>query len=302
MSGASYDVIILGAGPAGLQAAIHAVRRKASVLVVGKTIKSSAYRAHIENFCCLEGQSGEEMLNLARAKAEASGAEFREEDVTALDTDENNYIVDVESGSRLSAHALVLGMGISRNTLGLENEKALVGKGVSYCVDCDGPLFKNEPIAVAGCGSAAGSGALTMVFYTDEIHLICEKFEVGDHLAQNLRQSDIEVHEGRKVAKIKGDDRVEGLVLDDGNELDVNGLFIELGAKGAVGLAGGLGVMLDESMKYVAVNKKQETNLPGVYAAGDICGPPWQVAKSVGEGCVAGMEAAAYARKLKRRG
>ncbi len=129
-----------------------------------------------------------------------------------------------------------------------------------------------------------------------------KELDVGDHLAQNLRQSAIEVHEGRKVEKIKGDERVEGLALDDGTELDVNGIFIEQGAKGAVGLAGGLGVMLDESMKYIAVNKKQETNLPGVYAAGDICGPPWQVAKSVCEGCVAGMEAAAYARKLKRKG
>lgn len=302
MSDAFYDVIVLGAGPAGLQAAIHAVRRKVSVLVAGKTIKSSAYRAHIENFCCLEGQSGEEMLNLARAKAEASGAEFRQEDVTALGTDENNYFVDMESGERLLAHALVLAMGISRNTLGLANEKALVGKGVSYCVDCDGPLFKNEPVAVAGCGSAAASGALTMMFYTDKIHLICEELEVGDVLARNLRQSDVEIHEGRKINKIKGDDRVVGVGLDDGTELDVNGIFIELGAKGAVGLAGGLGVMLDESMTFIAVNKKQETNLPGIYAAGDICGPPWQVAKSVGEGCVAGMEAAAYARKLKRKG
>jgi thioredoxin reductase (NADPH) len=301
MTEVTYDVIILGAGPAGLQAAIHAVRRKVSVLVVGKTIKSSAYRAHIENFCCLEGQSGEEMLNLARAKAEASGAEFREEDVTALDADGSNYIVEVESGARLSAHALVLAMGISRNTLGLANEKALVGKGVSYCVDCDGPLFKNEPVAVAGCGSAAVSGALTLVFYTDEIHLVCETLEVGAHLAQTLRQSSINVHEGRKVAEIKGDDRVEGLALDDGTKLDINGIFIELGAKAALGLAGGLGVMLDETMKYVAVNKKQETNLPGIYAAGDICGPPWQVAKSVGEGCVAGMEAAAYTRKVKRK-
>lgn len=301
MTEETYDVIILGAGPAGLQAAIHAVRRKVSVLVAGKTIKSSAYRAHIENFCCLEGQSGEEMLNLARAKAEASGAEFREEDVTALDTDGSNYIVEVESGARLSAHALVLAMGISRNTLGLTNEKALVGKGVSYCVDCDGPFFKNEPVAVAGCGSAAVSGALTLVFYTDEIHLVCEKLEVGDHLAQTLRESTINVHEGRKVVGIEGNDRVEGLVLDDGTRLDVNGIFIELGAKAALGLAGGLGVMLDETMKYVAVNKKQETNLPGIYAAGDICGPPWQVAKSVGEGCVAGMEAAAYTRKVKRK-
>ena len=91
------------------------------------------------------------------------------------------------------------------------------------------------------------------------------------------------------------------MVLDDDTELAVNGLFIEQGAKGAVELTVNIGVMLDETMKYIAVNKKQETNLPGVYAAGDICGPPWQVAKAVGEGCVAGLEAAGYAQKRKRQ-
>jgi thioredoxin reductase (NADPH) len=302
MNDSFYDVIILGAGPAGLQAAIHAARRKSSVLVIGKTIKSSAYRAYIENFCCLGSGSGEEMLYLARAKAEDSGAVILEEDVTAIDSDNTAYIVETESGNHVKGTALVLAMGISRNRLGLANEKALVGKGVSYCVDCDGPLFKGEPIAIVGCGSAAVSGALTMVFYTDKIHLVCERLEVGDHLAQNLRESHIELHEGRKVIRINGEDSVKGLILDNETELDVNGVFIELGAKGAIGLAGGLGVMLDETMKYINVNKKQETNLPGVYAAGDICGPPWQVAKSIGEGCVAGLEAAAYARRSKRTG
>ncbi len=297
----NYDVIILGAGPAGLQAAIHAARRKVSVLVIGKMAKSSAYQAHIDNFCCIEGRSGEEMLAVARQQAEVSGAALREEDVTAVEAGENGYRVEVESGQRLGASALVLAMGISRNTLGLAGEKALVGKGVSYCVDCDAPFFKNQPVAVAGCGSAAVSGALTLRFYSDRIHLICEQLDVGDHLAGHLRQSDIVLHEGRKISEIVADDNgVTGLVLDDGTDLAVNGIFIELGAKGAVGLAGNLGVMLDDTMKYIAVNKKQETNMAGIYAAGDICGPPWQVAKSVGEGCVAGMEAAGYARRLKR--
>jgi thioredoxin reductase (NADPH) len=95
---------------------------------------------------------------------------------------------------------------------------------------------------------------------------------------------------------------VEGIELDDGNRINSSGLFIELGAKSAVALAGVLGVKMDcETMKYIAVNRKQETNIPGVYAAGDICGPPWQVAKAVGEGCVTGMEADAYVRKLKAR-
>lgn len=79
-------------------------------------------------------------------------------------------------------------------------------------------------------------------------------------------------------------------------------VFIELGATGAVDFASRLGILLDETMKYIAVNRKQETNLPGVYAAGDICGPPWQVAKSVGEGCVAGIEAASFAGRRKRSG
>jgi thioredoxin reductase (NADPH) len=80
--------------------------------------------------------------------------------------------------------------------------------------------------------------------------------------------------------------------------LNVDGIFIELGAKGALELASKLGVVLDpENFKYIVTNKKQETNIPGIYAAGDICGPPWQVAKAVGEGCIAGLEAAAYAKK-----
>jgi thioredoxin reductase (NADPH) len=100
--------------------------------------------------------------------------------------------------------------------------------------------------------------------------------------------------------EILGDGSVNGLVLDDETHIEVGGIFIELGAKGATTLAGTLGVALDqETMKYIQTNKKQETNVPGIYAAGDMCGPPWQVAKAVGEGCVAGLEAAAYVKRLR---
>lgn len=295
----NQDVIILGAGPAGLQAAIHAVRRKVSVAVIGKSEKSSAYRAHIDNFCCVEGQSGREMLARGREKAEAAGAVFYNEDVTALQADENGYRVELANGRSLSAPALVLAMGISRNTLGLPEEKTLTGKGLSYCVDCDGPLFRNKTVAVVGCGSAAVSGALTMLFHAQKVYLVCVQLEVNDYLARHLRDSQIILYEGRTVSRIKGEDTVTGLILDDGVELDTDGVFVELGAKGAINLASGLGVLPDQTMRYIATGKQQETNLPGVYAAGDICGPPWQVAKSVGEGCVAGLEAASYARKAK---
>ncbi len=112
-----------------------------------------------------------------------------------------------------------------------------------------------------------------------------------------MRQSAVRLRENSGVKEILGLEAVEGVVLEEGGRLDVQGVFIELGAKGVMGLAGLLGVRLDDEMKYIQTNKKMETNVPGVYAAGDITGPPWQVAKAVGEGCVAGLEAAGYAKR-----
>ena len=112
----------------------------------------------------------------------------------------------------------------------------------------------------------------------------------------------MEIHNGRSVSRILGDSEVQAVLLDNGQKIETSGVFIELGAKGAIELVSGLGVALDsDTMRFVATNKKQETNVLGLYAAGDICGPPWQIAKAVGEGCVAGLEAATYARRARTR-
>jgi thioredoxin reductase (NADPH) len=132
------------------------------------------------------------------------------------------------------------------------------------------------------------------------VHLVCSGLQVSDLLAHQVRQSSIHLHEARKVTRILGEREVEAVALDDGARIEVKGVFIELGAKGAVGLAGELGVALDaQTMQFIVTNKKQETNVAGVYAAGDVCGLPWQLAKAVGEGCVAGLEAAAYAKRTR---
>ena len=301
MSKEAQDVVILGTGPAGLQAAIHASRKKINVMVLGRQHKSSAYRAHIENYCCISGVSGEAMLQEGRLKAEQYGAVLLDEDAIGISRQGEGFQVKAESGRTFYAKALILAMGISRNKLNVAGEKDFLGRGVSYCVECDANFYKGEPVAVVGCESAAVSGALTLLFYATDVHLICEKLQVAETLARQLKDSAIILHEGKKVKEIKGRDGVEAIVLDDETEVKVRGIFIELGAKGAIELAGGLGVLLDaESMQYITTNKKQETNIPGIYAAGDICGPPWQVAKAVGEGCIAGLEAAAFAAKHRR--
>ncbi|MFZ5586888.1 MAG: NAD(P)/FAD-dependent oxidoreductase [Thermodesulfobacteriota bacterium] len=300
MARQDFDVVVLGTGPAGLQAAIHAVRGKVSVLVLGRPHQSSLFKAHVENYCCLPAFAGPEMLEDGRRQAGEFGAVFREEDVVGVEPAAGGFLIRLEGGDQVAAKALVLAMGVSRHKLGVPGEKDFLGRGVSYCVDCDGGFFRNQPVAVVGGGSAAVSGALTLLFVASEVHLVCRELAVGEVLGQKLGESAIQLHLGRWPQQIVGAGQVEALVLDDGQRLEVNGVFIELGAKGAVELAGGLGVALDsETMKYIATDKKQATSLAGVWAAGDITGPPWQMAKAVGEGCVAGLEAAAYVKRLR---
>ncbi|MEJ2233585.1 MAG: FAD-dependent oxidoreductase [Syntrophobacterales bacterium] len=235
-----YDVIILGSGPAGLQAAIHAARAKVSVLVMGKPAKSSLHRAHIENYCCMEKTAGEDLLQQGIQQAEAAGTNFMYEDVIEVSQEDQWFIIRNESGKDLRCRALILAMGISRNKLRVPGEKELLGRGVSYCVDCDGGFFRNEPVSVVGNESAAASGALTMTFYASHVHLVCDHLEISEALAYQLSESEITIHEGRKVTEITGQEQVEGVVLDDGTRLEVKGVFIELGAKGAIELASAL--------------------------------------------------------------
>ena len=299
---ANYDVIILGTGPAGLQAAIHAARKKVTVLVMGKETKSSLYHAHVENFFSLFNISGEDMLDVGRQQATSFGAELLEDDVLSVASDGPLFKVVTESGQELLSKALIVATGSTRNKLRVAGEKEYLGKGVSYCVECDANFYKGEDVAVVGGASAAVSGALTLLGYAKTVHLICGELEVSEALKAQLKKSAVIVHEKTKVKEIAGQTGVEAIDLDDGSRLEVSGVFIELGAKGIMELATHLGVQLDDEMKYIDTNKKMETNIPGVYAAGDICGPPWQMAKAVGEGCVAGLGAATYTKKLTSAG
>ena len=298
----NYDVVILGTGPAGLQAAIHAARKKVSVLLLGKEIKSSLFHAHVENFCSLFNVKGEEMLSVGRQQAVNFGSDVLEEDVLQVLPADQHFGIVVESGQELQAKSLIIATGTNRNKLGVTGEKELLGRGVSYCVECDANFYKGDDVAVIGSASAAVSGALTMLDYAATVHLICEKLEVTAALEKQLKNSAVIIHEDRQVKQIVGQSSVEEVVLKNGSKIPVSGVFIELGAKGVMELATHLGVQLDDQMKYIQTNKKMETNVPGVFAAGDICGPPWQMAKAVGEGCVAGLGAAGYARKQARTG
>ena len=296
------DVVIIGAGPAGIQAAIHAVRKKCDVLLLGRIERSALYSAHVENYACVEGvKSGEELLTAGLSQVKQFGAEVMDDDVLKVHQLEDGIKLELESGIDVETRALIFANGTSRKKLKVPGEKEFFGRGVSYCVDCDANFFRNTTVAVVGNASAAIDGALTLTGYATKVYLINQELVASQELQDKLNESAVENLSSTWVSEIKGEGDVKSLLLENGEEIELDGVFIELGAKGAMELALELGITLDmETMSHIETNKKSETNVAGVYAAGDITGHPYQMAKAVGEGCVAGMEAATYAKKQKR--
>lgn len=291
--------MIIGSGPSGIQAAIHAARNKTKVAIIGKAKMSWIASAHLENYCCMDGKvDGLEFLNDGINQAKRFGTEIFDEDVLKIDRKSKRFHIETEESNEFIGTAIIIATGVRKNKLKIKGENKFLGKGLSYCVECDANFFKGKNVAVVGNGSAAASGALLLMYYGNKIYLICKKMNVKDRLEEQIRSSGIKLLEGYEIKEIQGKEKVERIVLKDGRILEVEGVFIELGSKGAVELLSNLGIELDDN-GFIETNKKQETNVSGIYAAGDVCGPPFQVAKAVGEGCVAGLNASKYAKNIK---
>ena len=293
------DLLIIGSGPAGLQAAIHASRQKVNVIVVGKIEKSSLKRAKVENDCCMDLflYKGEDLLERGRRQCEKLGVVFIEDDVLNVGRKSDAFFyTEIENGEEIQSKAIIIATGVATTKLGVVGENEYQGKGVTYCVDCDAGFFKDKKVAVVGDGSAAASGAMLLDSYAKEVYLVSKCFDVSKKLRSQLNLLKIIQIDGQQIAKIEGDgNKVTGILFENGKRLEVDGVFIELGSKGAAELFNLLGIVLDqEKFCYIETNKKQETNIEGIYAAGDICGAPFQLAKAVGEGCIAGICASDY--------
>jgi len=296
-----YDVVIIGAGPAGIQAAIHAVRKKAEVLLLGRIERSSLYSAHVENYACIEGvKTGQELLEAGISQVKRFGARLLDDDVLKIHQRDVLFDLVLEGGATISSRTVIFATGTARKKLKVPGEKELAGRGVSYCVDCDANFYRNATVAVVGNASAAVDGALTLTGYASRVYLVSQDLVASHDLQEKLKNSTVEHLAGTWVKAIQGEKAVQSILLQSGQEVQVDGVFIELGAKGAMELALEIGVQLDlDTMTHIETNKLAETSVPGVYAAGDITGHPYQMAKAVGEGCVAGMEAANFARRQK---
>ncbi len=291
------DVLVIGSGPAGLQAAIHSSRKKASTLVVGKAYNSAAYGTHIDNYMGTGNIAGSDMLDAGIAQAKATGAVFVEENVISAGREGDRLTFTLDGGETVYAKAVIISTGISRTKLGVPGESELFGKGVSYCAVCDCNFYKGRRVVLVGNESEAAVSAHLMTSYASETSWVSWDLKANDALVEKAKAAGVTMYSS-KPRSISGDGKVERIELEDGTVIDTDGVFIELGAKSAADIAMDLDVMpeMDDTIK---VDQDCSTGVAGVFACGDITGKPWQVAKAVGQGCVAGLSAADYVRGIK---
>jgi thioredoxin reductase (NADPH) len=291
-----YDVAIIGCGPAGLQAAIHAARKKVKVVVLGKHHNSALIKAKVENCFGITTAEGRSLLELGMEQAKQFGSDILAEDVMDLNREGEWFVMSTERMNTVRSKVIILAPGISRVKLNVEGETEFHGLGVSYCAACDCHFFKNKTVAVIGEGSMAAAGALLLREYASKVFWIAKENKASKELNDKIKATDIEVLIPAWPAKIHGADVVNSLELTDGKELNVNGVFIELGARGSADLAMDVGIVPDEK-GFIKVDPECKTDQVNVLACGDVTGLPWQMAKAVGQGCVAGTTAANLIRR-----
>ena len=301
--GEIYDVVILGAGPAGMTSAIYAGRYNLKTLVVGKSVGGTANLAgEVENWPGFVG-SGMELMKNVRGQAEKFGAEFLEEEISGVERDGDKFKVSVDD-REIVGRSLIVALGSEHRQLNIPGEKEFLGKGVSYCATCDGNFFRGKNVAVIGGADSAAKAALYLADICEKVYVVYRKHEMRCEpvsLSKICETENIEIIYYSVPTSIEGENVVEKLRIltdsgirrteDGGREiervLDVDGVFIEVGALPAVEVVKSLGLEMDGD--YIVTNKGAKTNVDGVFAAGDVTNNFLkQMVTAAGEGAVAG--------------
>jgi len=290
-----YDLIIIGAGPAGLTAAIYARRYLLNTLIIGKLPGGMITEAHkVCNFPSYNYISGIELMKKVIEQVKDLGMEIKQEEVKEIKIQQNkDFSVKTGKGDYI-AKKIILAIGRKRRKLNVLGENKFLGKGVSYCATCDAGFFKNKIVAVVGGSNAAVTASLLLSEYAEKVYIIYrkEKFFRAEPawIKQVEKNKKIKTIFNANVKEIYGADYVKGLKLDTKEDLKVDGIFIEIGSSPDEILANKLGLKKEKG--YIKVNKKQETSLKGIYAAGDITNNFLkQVITACGEGAIAASSA-----------
>ena len=273
----NYNLIIIGAGPAGLSASIYASRYKLNHLVLGVSPGGQMGEIYeIENYPGFPSISGRELIEKFLEHSKKFGAEIRNESVVKIKKNETGLFEVETSFGIYQAQALIMAMGAVYRKMNIPGEKEYTGKGVSYCATCDAIFFKGKTVSVVGGGNSAVVVALELADFAKKVYLIHrgEKMSAEPAWLEKLNNlKNLEILKDNEVLEIKGKEKVEKIILtkpfNDKVSLSVDGVFIEVGTDPGVELAKKIGVETDEQ-NYIKVNADMSTNIAGIFGAGDI--------------------------------
>jgi thioredoxin reductase (NADPH) len=300
------EVIIIGSGPAGYTAAIYAARAQLNPLVIASSVEPGGElmkTTEVENYPGFpEGLMGPDLMANFQAQAERFGAEILFDDVIEVDLKGDVKIVKTGMGETYEAKTVIISTGAAYRELGLPNEKALSGHGVSWCATCDGFFFREKTIAVVGGGDSAMEEANFLTKFASKVYVIHRRDTLKASKIMQQRSFDnpkIEFIWNSGVVELKGDGKLEAVVLEDTRngertEMALDGLFIAIGNDPRVSLVENQ-VELTEDRFIRVDGRSSRTTLPGVFAAGDVIDPTYrQAITAAGSGCVAALDAEHY--------
>lgn len=296
-----YDIIIIGAGPAGLTSAIYASRSENKVLV----LEESNYGGQIINASKIENYPGEinisgyDLVTNMYNQALQLGSEIKNEKVLDI-IDKNEYKEIITNENKYKTLSVIIASGASNRKLNISNEKELIGKGISYCATCDGAFYKNKTVAVIGGGNTAINEAIYLSDMCKQVYLIHRNscFKAMEKYVETLKKkNNVKIILNSNIIKINGIDKLESIETNK-EKIDIDGLFIAIGREPEVSYDS-IDIELDNN-GYIISNDKCNTNIDGVFVAGDVRKKEVrQLVTATSDGAIAALNAIKYVKKNK---
>lgn len=287
-----YDVIIIGAGPAGISASLYTQRANQKTLILYHETSNLEKAVKIDNYYGFsQGISGKELYETGIQQAENLGVEVKKEEVIKVGMTENGFHISTTKQD-YESKTVIIALGNKKKQAEIKGIKELEGRGVSYCAICDGFFYRGKKVAVLGSGNYALAETNELLAIADQITILTNGEKAPEFRADNVQINT------KPIQEIKGENRVREVRFQDDTSLEMDGIFVAQGVAGGTELAKKLGILTKQNT--IVVNEKMETNIPGIYACGDCTGGLLQVCKAVYEGAQAGLQAIQYMRNQNR--
>jgi thioredoxin reductase (NADPH) len=295
-------MIIVGTGPAGLGCAIYAARFAMDILVVGKVWGGLITTTHVvENYPPVVSATGPELMEMFREHINSLDIPYVSDEIREIEKEEDHFVLK-SFFQTFRAKTLLIATGSDRKKLNIPGEEKFSGNGVSYCATCDGPFYKDKKVCVIGGSDSATKEALFLAQNAKSVHIIYRKEEIRAEPINKKRvieNDKIEIINKTNITEIKGNEKVRAVILDNGEEFKTDGVFIEIGSIPNSDIVKNLGVKTNDK-KEIIINRRSETNIPGIYAAGDVGNAPFkQAITGVSEGVIAAYSAFDFLKQQK---